>query len=157
MFPTLDIDSIVNKTIEETSTGSNFTSLGRVMVMDFNDIDGKATVKIANGKPVEAVSTAEKIQEYVKLLLRTALDKYKVYKDTEFGVSYFKYMGRRDLPMGFIQSEVKREIVEKIEKLNAVESVTDFESSLSGTTLTVQFTINLIDSTSTIINEMVVI
>ncbi|WP_027399088.1 DUF2634 domain-containing protein [Anaerovorax odorimutans] len=152
MFPTFDFDNNIETTNEETESP---ISLGRVFIMDFNN--GKAIVRMENGKPVEAKTIKEKVQTYIKVLLNTQYEKYRVYKDTGFGMTYFNYLGYRDLDKGFIHSELKREITEKIKALDVISDVIDFSAHILGTTLNVVLTVNLIDETSATIQESVVI
>jgi hypothetical protein len=154
MFPSFNFDDAL-KTIEQTTSNeSDSITLDRVFLMEFEG--NKAKVVIENGKPVEAKTTKVKVEMYAQMLLRTELDKYNVYKDTDFGMTYFKYRGNRQLPVGFINSELKREISEKLTKLSVVDSVSDFSAKISEGTLDVEFTIHLIDDESTVgISEVI--
>jgi len=152
MFPNFDFLEVeTDEEIDEDTV----TTLGRVMVINY--INKKLTVSMEDGKPKEASTETEKIESYANVLLRTASGKFEVYEDTDFGVTYFNYLGRRGLNVDFIKSELKREIESGLEALGTVDSVTDFDFSLTGTTLNVTFTVNLVDGTSTEITESVVI
>lgn len=153
MFPSFDFENITEK-IENNNDNNSPTILGRIFKLDYNG--NKATVKMLNGKPVEAITLSDKVQEYIKLLLRTQFDKYNVYKGTTFGMTYFNYLGHKDVNIGLLKSEFKREIVERVEALDVVDSITDFTFERQNTTLNVSFKVNLVDSTSTEINESVV-
>lgn len=152
MFPSFSFDDAI-QTITEESNQSDSITLGRVFKIDFEG--NKATVVMENGKPVEATTIQEKVQRYVQLLLRTELEKFNVYKDTEFGMTYFKYRGNRLLPKGFINSELKREIEEKITQLSVVDSISNFNAKMNDSTLEIDFTINLVDGTSISTSEVI--
>ncbi|MTI65172.1 MAG: DUF2634 domain-containing protein [Firmicutes bacterium] len=151
MFPNLDLESIAEQ-INNEVTQENSTEIGRVFLMQFNG--NKATVIMENGKPKEA-TTKEKVQMYTQMLLRTKLDKYKVYKNEDFGMTYFNYMGMRNLPQNFINIEFKRELEEKLKQLNIVDSITNFSANKQGSVLYVEFTINLINGESIEISEVI--
>jgi len=150
VFPSFNFDTVQSNT-EENEVSS--TELGRVFLMKFNG--NKATIILENGKPKEATTNKEKVKMYVQMLIRTELRKYKVYKDTDFGMTYFKYLGNKQLPTGFINSEFKREIEEKVTVLSVVNSISNFSSAMKGTVLQVDFTINLTDSTNLQISEVI--
>lgn len=151
MFPDFDFNEAI-ETIEE-DVENNSIKLGRVFLIKFEG--NKANVIMENGKPKEATTIQEKVQMYAQMLLRTEVDKYKIYKDTDFGMTYFKYKGNRLLPKGFINSELKRELEEKILKLSVVDSITDFNARIEGNVLNINFTINLVDNSSLQVSEVI--
>lgn len=56
------------------------------------------------------------IKQYIENILRTALAAYEVYtlEETEpFGISVYNHLGERSLPMGYVNSELKREVTEQ--------------------------------------------
>lgn len=142
MFPTMDLDSIANQ-INEEENELNKTTLGRVFMINF--IENKATIIMENGRPKECKTIEEKVKVYVQVLLRTAYEKFKVYKDTEFGMTYFNYRGRRNLPQGFMESEMKREIETSLFKLNIVERIQEFSAKLTSVEFECNFEIILKD------------
>lgn len=100
MFPELDFD-----TVEETLP---VPSLGKVFLFDF---EARRYV-LKDGQLVEA-SYEQAIHQWVSMLLITEMDKYRVYEGTEFGISLAQFIGRRDIPLATITSEVSRQIQEK--------------------------------------------
>lgn len=153
MFPNFNFDEAIETIEQTTNNSSNSITLGRVFLMKFEG--SKASFILENGRPVEATTVKEKVQMYAQWLLRTEAGKYNVYKNTEFGMTYFKYRGNRQLPVGFINSELKREIEEKLTILSVVDSISDFSSKLNESTLEVEFTINLIDDSTVPISEVI--
>lgn len=150
MFPVVDLDKIVLEINNEEEKST--TVLGSVILMDFSD--SKKVVKIENGRPVLCQTNKEKVEVYIKLLLRTHLDKYKVDKNTGFGMTYFNYRGMQ-LPQGFLESELKRELEEKLRLLNIVDDIIDFYAGLNNNTLHIEFTILLYDGTTLDIEEVI--
>ncbi len=153
MFPDFNFDEALETIEQVNNEQSDSITLGRVLIYEF--IGNKATVVIENGKPKEAKTIKEKVMMYAQMLLRTELNKYNVYKDTDFGMTYFNYRGNRILPSGFINSELKREIEEKLMRLSVVDSISDFSAKMNGTVLNVEFTINLNDNSSVSISEVI--
>ena len=116
MFPTVEINE------EELSTGTSEKTLGKVFLFDFNT---KRHV-LRDGKPVET-TYEEAIKQWLTMLLITEVNKFKVYKDSGFGVEFLQFIGRRDLPVGVIVSEVKRQLEEKALQHPEIEGLSDFE------------------------------
>ena len=120
MFPDLDLDTLateINASVEEEGSAGT----GRVFLMEFSG--KKATVVMENGRPKEASTTSEKVRMYAQMMLRTAYEKYSVYEDTGFGMTYYNYLGNRSMPSGFLNSEMKREIGAGLKSLSAVDSI----------------------------------
>ena len=116
MFPTVEINE------EELSTGTSEKTLGKVFLFDFNT---KRHV-LRDGKPVET-TYEEAIKQWLTMLLITEVNKFKVYKDSGFGVEFLQFIGRRDLPVGVIVSEVKRQLEEKALQHPEIEGLSNFE------------------------------
>ncbi|KOR88783.1 DUF2634 domain-containing protein [Paenibacillus solani] len=100
MFPELEFDEA-----EETLPAA---TMGKVFLFDFKE--QKYVLK--DGKPVEA-SYEEAIKQWVSMVLITETDKYPVY-GPEFGIGIAKFIGRKDIPLATITSEVGRQITETI-------------------------------------------
>lgn len=137
MFPT-DI-TFPEKITLETANNSSDSRVGRSFVFDY--VTGQHL--IVDGKPKETTEL-EAIRQWLELLVRTKLGKYKVYEDTEFGTTWENYIGFRQLPRGYIESELEREIQESCDKYcPAIESVRDFEAERITDGLIVTFTAEL--------------
>ncbi|MED5017937.1 DUF2634 domain-containing protein [Paenibacillus chibensis] len=115
MFPEID-------PISDSDTLPVQTDLGKVFLFDFEE---KRYV-LRDGKPVEA-SYDEAIRQWVTMLLITEIDQYFIYADTEFGIGIKQFIGRRDIPLGVINSEVKRQITEQVTKHSQITGVDNFE------------------------------
>lgn len=144
LYPTLNLNTLADE-INTASTTESTKEIGKVFLCDFLE-GNKARIVIENGKPKPAETIKEKIQMYVQVLLRTELDKFEIYENTGFGMTYFKYRGFK-LPKSYILSELKREITENIKKISLVDSINNFQASLTETTININFEIILNDGT----------
>lgn len=134
MFPN-DVDFAESKPKEEL----NKTRLGRSFKFNFKT----GQHEVIDGKVVECTEL-EAIEQWVALLIRTKLDKYAVYQNTGFGTTWENYIGIRNLPTGFIESELEREIRESIKKLNpAIETIENFQAARTTRGLDITFDVNL--------------
>lgn len=135
MFPNdVDFKRIESETKQELST-----KIGRSFLFDFKT--GQHIV--IDGKLVECTEL-QAIEQWLELLVRTTLDKYKVYQGTAFGTTWENYIGYRSLPAGFIESEMEREITEAAIKLNpAIIKISHFSTTRKTRGLTVTFTAEL--------------
>jgi hypothetical protein len=95
--------------------------LGKVFLFDFNE--GKFVLK--DGKTVEA-TYEQAIKQWVSMVMITERDKYRVYQDLEFGLNLTQFIGRKDIPLATITSEVKRQIEEQLIQHPEIESVSNF-------------------------------
>jgi len=130
MFPKADLLTT------NANTLSQGASLGKVFLFDFN----KRQYVLQDGKPVEA-SYEQAISQWVIKLLITELDQYPVYRKTNFGLRFKHFIGRRDLPIGVINSELKRQIEEKLKLHPQITGVTDFSFTREGGKGKMSFTV----------------
>ena len=145
LFPTLNLDTLVEN-INEQIEKENLHEIGKVILLTFNERN-ESRVVMENGKPKFAETLEEKIQMYLQVLLRTELNKYKIYSGTGFGMTYFSFKGKK-IPNSIIISEIRREITEKLKKLSKFDGITEFTAELTETTLNVSFELNLNDNTT---------
>ena len=91
MFPEIEADlSLAVKDLAERDE----PVLGRVLKFDYE----KGCHVLTDGRFVEC-TPVEAVCQYIEHILRTELDKYKVYtveKDEDFGISVYKYIGQLD-------------------------------------------------------------
>lgn len=100
-------------------------------------------VVIKDGK-VAFLDEVHRVKQWVELLLRTELGKYRVYDDTEFGIlSLYKLRGNSFFNTPFGVSELERELKEKIENKKEVKEVVNFSVNIDFNTLKISFTIKL--------------
>ena len=136
IFPVVehaDVPALAEKTIK------------RSFIFDYESnafvlVDGA----LVETRPIEAV------QQWFELLVRTALDRYDIYRDTGFGTTLANYIGYRSLPFGFVESELEREISEAALELNpAVADIRDFTVVREARGLLVSLTVVLHDGNLT--------
>ena len=72
---------------------------------------------VRDGNLIVLDDPKDKIKQWLKFLIHSEFDHVAIYKMTGFGLSLKKYVGKKSLPLGFIASEVKQQLIEKI-KLN---------------------------------------
>ncbi|WP_432408565.1 DUF2634 domain-containing protein [Wukongibacter sp. M2B1] len=130
MFPSLDLNAVS----DAITTEYNNAKLGRVFLFDFNT--GKYLLK--DGKMVEA-TYGEGIKQWVIMLIATEFGKYNVYKDTEFGLRLRQLIGKKNIPIGIINSEVKRQIEEKIVLHPQITGIQNFTAIRGNNELKISF------------------
>lgn len=139
MFPT---DITFPETVINEDQTSEDISVGRSFVFDYV----KGQHLIVDGKPKETTEF-QAIEQWLELLIRTKLNKYSVYDDTDFGTTLENYKGHRQLPIGFIESELEREIQEACNKYcPAIERISDFSAERTTNGLIISFTAELTNS-----------
>lgn len=115
-------------------TGTSERALGKVFLFDF---DKKCHV-LKDGKPVLA-TYEQAIQQWLTMLLITEAGKFKVYQDNEFGLEVSQFIGRRDVPLGVILSEVSRQIEEKALEHPEIEELNNFNIERDGSMAVISF------------------
>lgn len=115
MFPEIEF-------LSDSDTLPVQMDMGKVFLFDF---ENKRFV-LKDGKPVEA-TYEEAIRQWVTMLMITELDQYVIYADTGFGIGIKQFIGRRDIPLGVISSEVKRQVSEQVTMHSQITGVDNFE------------------------------
>lgn len=95
-------------------------------------------------------TTLQSIQQFIQNVLRTKINTYKVYTEGEtetFGISIYDYLGQRTLPMGYINSELKREVTEQLLRHPLIAEVKDWKGTREKRGLHISFTTVLADGT----------
>jgi len=140
IFPSLSLDNIISSINNETEETTN-NIIEDVVLLTFKN--KKATVVLENGKPVTTTDLRTKIQMYLNVLLRTKLDEFEIYENTNFGMTYFRWIGQK-VPEGILISELEREITEHLSKMNAFDHVENFNVKVTGPDFKVNFDLILI-------------
>lgn len=129
----------INNITRKTST---VEKLGRCFLVDLD----KNEFVVRDGKLVEITDDTGKVKQWIKLILRTYKDKYKVYKDTTF------YCNTEDLRgtklNGFVKSEIAREITESLLTHRYIKKVSGFSFVQERLKITVNFNVTLTDGTT---------
>ncbi len=141
MFPTIHTN--LEQLNEKLSQQQNSVKpLGKSCFFDYktgqhNIIDGRNVM----------CSDLETIEQWIEKVLRTEIDKYGVYTIDEhenFGISIYRYIGEKNIPMGYVASELKREITEQMLQHRYIKEVTDYQAIREKRGLHILFTTVLI-------------
>lgn len=126
-----------NKATEETKTETSGT---KEPLFDFK----KKQIVIKDGKVVMATKL-EQVMQWIELLIRTEVNKYIVYKDTEFGLTNLYALRGHSLDeTPFFLMELERELKEKIESKNEVSVVKDITTENDFNKLIISLTVELV-------------
>lgn len=100
-------------------------------------------IVIADGKIVYC-TYKQKIEQWVELMIRTMVNKYKVYQGTGFGFSkLYEYRGHQIFDSNFGISELKREIKEKLEAHGEIILAKNIKISQEFNVLKIELTLEL--------------
>ena len=131
MFPEIDYDFEAE---EKQEALLESTTIGKTPLFDF----ATGSYVIRDGKIVEC-SQEEAVRQWVGFLVKTAAEKFRVYDGTGFGTYIENYIGYKDV--GFVASEIKREVEEKAILNRAIKSIEDFEAEKEGSRLHIALTV----------------
>lgn len=99
----------------------------------------KVIVKDGN---VAIATKKEQIKQWIYLLINTEIGKYKIYKDTGFGVAFlYEIRGHEFYSSGFTIAQIKDELTKKIEKHSWVERVESVEIQVDFNTMIITTTV----------------
>ena len=149
MFPT---DINLKNTIQtaESEQAEISSRIGRSFLFNFET----GQHEIIDGAVAECDELTA-IKQWLRLMVNTAIDKYQVYKDTGFGTSAEKFIGRRTLPQGFVASELEREIKESCLLCPAIDRAGDFKITRTIRGMQIAFTVYLVNSDVLEVSEIV--
>jgi len=136
IFPSIDIDT------EETTTENEYNNT----FLEFDYEEGEFVLE--TGEPIMVYNT-DAIKQWIIKVLRTEKFRFSIYNDTDYGVTIEDLIVGTTLPIGIVQSELKREITDALTQHKNIESLSNFSFSRSKSLLTIGFTVNLDDETST--------
>lgn len=139
--------------IEETNTTAAAEETGVDFLFDYST--GQHPME--NGLPSKQ-SIFLGVKQYVENVLRTPANSYKVYTKDEtvsFGISVYQYIGERSLPMGYLNSELKREVTENLLRHPLITEVKDWVGKRERRGLSISFSIVLTDSSIINFSEII--
>ena len=120
MFPDDTEEYLVNEDAAiETEETSVFN--GTSFLYDWQ----KGDFVYKNGAPV-IVTGIEALKMWIEKVIRTEKYKWGIYEDVEFGPQLDDLIGK-NLPAGFMQSELKREITEALLVNPYIEAIENFK------------------------------
>ncbi|MGL4672616.1 DUF2634 domain-containing protein [Cetobacterium sp.] len=100
-------------------------------------------VVLKDGKVVFA-DKIKQVQQWIELLIKTETDKYRVYDETDFGMTnLYALRGHSLFESPFFLMELEREIKEKIENKDDVSSVTNISTEYNFNQLLITITVEL--------------
>lgn len=123
----------------EFDTTIETTSQPRGKSFLFNFQTGQLVLQ--NGKMVE-VSGLDALKIWIEKTLRTARDRFVVYKDTDYGTSIESLIGLNYQFNNFIQEEIQRQTTEALEQHEEINSIADWQFVRDGSNMTISFTVN---------------
>ena len=133
----MSIFPVFNKELKEEIKTESFGT--KEPLFDFK----KKQIVMKDGKVVMATKV-EQVMQWIELLIRTEVDKYEVYKNTDFGMTnLYALRGHSLFETPFFIMELEREIKEKIEGKNDVSSVTDIKTEYNFNKLLISITVIL--------------
>ncbi len=131
MFPEIDYNF---EEEERQEALLESTTIGRTPLFDFRT----GSYVIRDGKIIECTQE-EAVRQWVGFLVKTAAEKFPVYDKTGFGTYIENYIGYKDV--GFVASEIKREVEEKALLNRAIKAIEDFEAEKEGSCLHITLTV----------------
>lgn len=138
MFPDInDYDFLVE---EETIAEQLNPELGTVPLFDFELGD----YVVRDGKVV-LCDKRQAVLQWVGFLVKTAYGKFRCYDGSDFGTYIENYIGYKEL--GFVSSEIKRELEEKCTMNRAILGIDNFDAEKVADKLHISFTVLLNDNT----------
>lgn len=136
MFP---IPENINESLAEESTRERSEYIGRDLKFDFE----RNMFVISDGAVKENITEDEKIEQWFRFMLTCIPGKFRVYRGTPYGVDTESLIGMRNVPYGFIFSEIKREIEEASALNPHIDYVDNFDVKRDNGTLSIGFTAHM--------------
>lgn len=133
IFPDFNYETI------NTQPTTEIPELGSVFLFDFNT--GNFIMK--DGKFIEA-TYEQKIRMWIDQLIRTEKYKYTIFSDSDYGLELDKFVGLRNIPIGVISSEIKRQIEEQIVLHPHIEGIQNFTFERKSNKAIINFDVILI-------------
>lgn len=133
IFPVRMTEEIQKTAVDDTKNGYKDI---------YFDIKTKKIV-VTDGK-VQIASKKQQIQQWLYLLIHTELGKYKVYENTNFGISFlYEMKGHEYYSSSFTVAQIQDELTEKIKIHKWVTDVESIKIDKGFTGLTITITLNI--------------
>jgi len=136
LLPQLNLDNFV----QEVEVKEN-KKQGKAFLFDFKQGD----FLIKDGRLIE-VDGVEAIKVWIEKILRTEKFKFKIYEEDgidEYGITIKRLIQGKKVPQFFLQSELRREIEETLQKHIEIDRIDNFRTAQDQTTLIIYFTVIL--------------
>lgn len=153
MFPSFDFEQVIKEIDEQQEE----KIAGDINLFDYK----KGEFLMENGKPKLAKSgSIEAIREYIKKLIFTEKFKFKIYEneedpDNEYGVTFRELFGHIYTNKTFVESEIKRQLSEKLLRHPNILDLTNFSLYQKQTTFFISFTV-ITDTTNFIYEDVLI-
>ena len=131
IFP--EYDYAMDEEVTEEVTSESVT-IGRTPLFDFET--GQYVIR--DGKIIECTQE-EAIRQWVGFLIKTPAERFEVYEGTEFGTYIHNLIGLKDV--GFVASEIKRELEEKCIENRAISGIKNFDVTKNGGAIHINMTV----------------
>lgn len=125
IFPK-SLNTITITTTDSKNLNSNYKDLL------FDTITKKVVVR--DGK-TEITNKKQQVKQWIFILINTEMEKYKIYKNTEFGIRFlYEMKGNEFYSSGFTIAQIKDELEEKlllnknIQRVESIEITKNFNS-----------------------------
>lgn len=133
IFPVRMTEETLKNAVDDTKNGYKDI---------YFDIKTKKIV-VVDGK-VQIASKKQQIQQWLYLLIHTELGKYKVYENTDFGISFlYEMKGHEYYSSGFTIAQIQDELTEKIKIHKWIDSVESIEIEKGFTGLNITITLEI--------------
>lgn len=125
IFPK-SLNTITITTTDSKNLNSNYKDLL------FDTMSKKVVVR--DGK-TEITNKKQQVKQWIFILINTEMEKYKIYKNTEFGIRFlYEMKGNEFYSSGFTIAQIKDELEEKlllnknIQRVESIEITKNFNS-----------------------------
>lgn len=131
MFPVQD------NTLKENNSNNDKTSTknGKSFLFDFNVGEFVTDDK---GNLVETIGI-ESLKVWIKKILKTDINSFDVYKNTDYGTENLLNLVTSDFPMSFKKAEIERIVTTALLNNSDIKSVQNFEFERNKRLLIVRF------------------
>lgn len=137
----VNIEAIIDN--ERTSD----LGIGKSFLFDF----GKSDFVIKDGKLI-VIKDTDALKVWIEKILKTERFKFEIYnvtedqvQNTEYGVTLIDLLIGHDYPISFVESEIKREITEALQRHPLIQRLEDWEIKKDNPLISVGFKVILIN------------
>lgn len=96
--------------------------------------------KMKNKNPV-VLEGIDALKLWIEKCMRTQLNRYSIYKGTQYGANIEDLIIGKSYGSGFAESELRREIEEALLRHEDIQSLEDFSVTTKGSLMEVSFTL----------------
>jgi hypothetical protein len=93
------------------------------------------------------VTGNDALKIWIQKVIRTELDRFEIYTGTNYGIHFEELVGNV-YPYAFVESELKREIIEALKAHPKINGISYFTFEKDGSLLNLSFKVELSDSSS---------